>query len=112
VQDYRDIGGKKTMTHNQVIFVGTVERQPKVFTGENPLVSLFLKGATERGSVFIPVTVRGELAQKLTPKVATWIIGDEVYVEGELDWESFGKKEEKKYQTVISAKNIYRIEGV
>ena len=56
--------------------------------------------------------MRGELAQKLTPKVATWIIGDEVYVEGELDWESFGKKDEKKYQTVISAKNIYRIEGV
>lgn len=100
------------MTHNQVIFIGTVERQPRVFSGEKPLVSLFLKGETERGSVFMPVTVRGELAQKLASKAGAWQVGDEIYVEGELDWESFGKKEEKKYQTVISAKNIYRIEGV
>jgi len=101
------------MTHNQVIFVGTMEREPRVFSGENPLVSLFLKGETERGSIFIPVKVKGELAQKLSSKVATWAIGDEVYVEGELDWESYKTdSEEKKYQTVISAKNIYRIEGV
>ncbi len=101
------------MTHNQVIFVGTVERQPRVFSGEKPLVSLFLKGETERGSIFIPVTVRGELAQKLASKASTWQVGDEVYVEGELDWESYKtNSEEKKYQTVISAKNIYRIEGV
>ena len=100
------------MTHNQVIFVGTMERAPRVFTGENPLVSLFLKGATERGSVFMPVTVRGELAQKLISKVGNWQVGDEVYVEGELDRESYEKNGEKKYETVISAKNIYRIEGV
>ncbi len=30
------------MTYNQVIFVGTMERAPRVFTGERPLVSLFL----------------------------------------------------------------------
>ena len=63
------------MTHNQVIFVGTVEREIKAFTGEKPLVSLFLKGATERGSVFMPVTVRGELAQKLISKVDNWQVG-------------------------------------
>ena len=97
---------------NYVSFIGTIEREPRVFSGDKPLVSLFLKGDTERGNIHISAVARGELAQKLTPKVATWIIGDEVYVEGELDWESFGKKEEKKYQTVISAKNIYRIEGV
>lgn len=98
---------------NYVSFIGTIEREPRVFSGDKPLVSLFLKGDTERGNIFMPVTVRGELAQKLTPKVATWIIGDEVYVEGELDWESYKtNSEEKKYQTVISAKNIYRIEGV
>lgn len=97
---------------NYVSFIGTIEREPRVFSGENPLVSLFLKGETERGSIFIPVTVKGELAQKLSSKVATWTIGDEVYVEGELDWESYGKNGDKKYQTVISAKNIYRIEGV
>ena len=71
------------MTHNQVIFVGTVEREIKAFTGEKPLVSLFLKGATERGSVFMPVTVRGELAQKLISKVDNLQVGDEVYIEGE-----------------------------
>jgi len=100
------------MTHNQVIFVGNVEREIRVFTGEKPLVSLFLKGDTERGSVFMPVTVRGELAQKLIPKVDNWQVGDEVYIEGELDWESYEKNGEKKYQTVILAKNIYKIEGV
>jgi len=100
------------MTHNQVIFVGTVEREIKAFTEEKPLVSLFLKGATERGSVFMPVTVRGELAQKLISKVDNWQVGDEVYIEGELDWESYEKNGEKKYQTVILAKNIYKIEGV
>jgi len=100
------------MTHNQVIFVGTVEREIKAFTGEKPLVSLFLKGDTERGSVFVPVTVRGELAQKLISKVDNWQVGDEVYIEGELDWESYEKNGEKKYQTVILAKTIYKIEGV
>lgn len=100
------------MTHNQVIFVGTVERQPRVFSGEKPLVSLFLKGETERGSVFMPVTVRGELAQKLIPRADSWAVGDEVYIEGELDWESYEKNGEKRYQTVISAKNVYKIESV
>jgi len=100
------------MTNNQVIFLGNVKREIREFTGEKPLVSLFLKGATERGSVFMPVTVRGELAQKLISKVDNWQVGDEVYIEGELDWESYEKNGEKKYQTVILAKNIYKIEGV
>jgi len=60
----------------------------------------------------MPVTVRGELAQKLISKVDNWQVGDEVYIEGELDWESYEKNGEKKYQTVILAKNIYKIEGV
>lgn len=91
MQDYGDIGGKKIMIHNQVIFVGTIEREPRVFSGDKPLVSLFLKGDTERGNIFMPVTVRGELAQKLSPKVGNWAVGDEVYVKGESDWDGYKK---------------------
>ena len=98
---------------NYVSFIGTIEREPKVFSGEKPLVSLFLKGDTERGNIHISAVARGELAQKLLLKAGSWGVGDEIYVEGELDWESYKtNSDEKKYQTVISAKNIYRIEGV
>ena len=97
---------------NYVSFIGTIEREPKVFSGEKPLVSLFLKGDTSRGSIHIPAMARGELAERLLQKAGTWVVGDEVYIEGELDWDGYEKNGEKRYQTVISAKNIYKIESV
>jgi len=68
-----------------------------------PFISLFLKGETRTGNVFIPVKITGNTASVLVEKIDQWKVGDEILVEGELDWDGFEKKEKKQYATKINA---------
>ena len=97
---------------NFVQFRGILEREPRVFQKEEVQVHLFLKGNTERGTLYMPVKVKGEVAERLSQKGETWKTGDEIYVEGELDWDSYEKNGEKRYQTIIVAQKIQKIEEV
>jgi hypothetical protein len=100
---------------NRVHFQGEFSKPPKVFQGQDekrgPMIKLFLKGDTREGSVFMPVRITGDIAEKLVDKVDHWQIGDEIVVDGELDWESFEKDGKKQYSTRINAFQIRRIEG-
>jgi len=100
---------------NQVRFQGELIKNPRVFRGfddtKGPIVNLFLKGDTKNGTVFIPVKVTGTTAERLAEKVENWRIGDDILVEGEIDWDVFEKDGKKQYTTKINAFQIWRIEG-
>ncbi len=58
----------------------------------------------------MPVTVRGELAQKLISKVDNWQVGMRFILKESSTGKSYEKNGEKKYQTVILLKIFYKIE--
>ena len=93
---------------NQVQFVGELAREPRVFKTEKgyQVVSLFLKGDTQRGNVYLPVRVAGDLAEKNIETLVLLDPGDEIAVLGELDWEKWEKAGETKYSTRINAMKV------
>ena len=100
---------------NSVRFQGELAKEPRVMRSfddtKGPVINLFLKGDTKKGSVFVPVRVAGRPAELLAEKAFYWKVGDEVLVEGELDWESYEKDGKKNYSTRINAFSVYRLEG-
>ncbi|MCX6090206.1 MAG: single-stranded DNA-binding protein [Candidatus Atribacteria bacterium] len=105
----------KKKRENQVRFQGELVKNPRVFRmfddTKSPVVNLFLKGDTKNGTVFIPVRVGGAIAEKLAEKVENWKIGEDILIEGEIDWDGFEKDGKKQYTTKINAFQIWRIEG-
>ncbi|MCX6090646.1 MAG: single-stranded DNA-binding protein [Atribacterota bacterium] len=99
---------------NKVRFQGEISKEPRVFKGteepKNSIIKLFLKGDTKAGNVYMTVKIAGTLAEKLLDKVPTWKVGEEIIVEGELDWESFEKDGKKQYSTRINAFQVYRVD--
>ena len=89
-------------------------KNPRIFRSIDdtkvPFISLFLKGETRTGNVFIPVKVTGNTASLLVEKVDQWKVGDEILVEGELDWDGFEKDGRKQYATKINAFEAWRME--
>ena len=108
---YRDKAQKRD---NRVRFQGEIHKEPRVGRSfgeiKGPVVNLFLKGDTKNGHVFIPVRVAGKPAELLVEQVYDWKVGDEVMVEGEIDWESYQKDGKKNYITRINAFSVYRME--
>ncbi len=96
---------------NKVSFVGALKKPARIFEYGGTTVKLFLQGDTQRGSVYVPVSIHGELAEKVKERASAWQEGDEFFVEGELDWESYERGGEKKYQLIINAFRIQKIEA-
>ncbi len=107
--------GKKKR-ENQVRFQGMLVKNPRIFRSfdetKSPTINLFLKGETRTGTVFIPVKVNGSTANLLVEKVDRWQVGDEILVEGELDWDGFEKDGKKQYATKINAFQVWKMEKV
>ena len=99
---------------NFVRFQGMLAKNPRIFRNIDdtkiPIISLFLKGETRIGNVFIPVKITGTTASLLVEKVDQWKVGDEILVEGELDWDGFEKDGRKQYATKINAFEAWRME--
>ena len=104
----------KRKRDNWVRFQGMLVKNPRIFRSydgtKNPVVSLFLKGETRTGKVFIPVKVTGAAASFLVEKIDQWKVGDEILVEGELDWDGYEKDGKKQYATKINAFEVWRME--
>ncbi|HSV31615.1 MAG TPA: single-stranded DNA-binding protein [Atribacteraceae bacterium] len=108
MRDSDENSGKKGKRTNLVQFVGELTRQPRVFTAEGGgrVVNLFVKGDTQRGNVYLPIRVAGDLTTEHYDSLVTLDPGDEVKVLGELDWEKWEKNGETKYATRINARKV------
>jgi len=90
---------------NQVQFVGELVREPRVFQTDwgYQVVNLFVKGDTQRGHVYLPVRITGELAETQLDTLVELDPGDQIKVLGELDWEKWEKNGQTRYATRINA---------
>ncbi|BER91729.1 hypothetical protein [Atrimonas thermophila] len=81
-----------------------------VIEGQGPEIRLFLEGKTSRGTVFVPAIIRGELAERMKEEILFWQEGDQVFLEGELDWESRWEGSRARYLLLVNVLRIQKVE--
>jgi len=78
---------------------------------QNPEIRLFLEGKTSRGTVFVPAIIRGELAEQMKEEIVFWREGDQVFLEGELDWEGRREGNRMRYLLLVNVLRIQRVKA-